>query len=82
MIDWSKPDGQNIIAHNYAFDGECLRALGINIPDSWNCSANLVGYFGSPRGLQGVALKRPGRREGVRMALNQAGPLPVISSYT
>jgi hypothetical protein len=39
---------KTIIAHNYAFDGEYLRALGINIPDSWTCSANLVAYFSSP----------------------------------
>ena len=37
-------------------NGECLRALGINILDSWNFSANLLGYFRSPRGLQGAAL--------------------------
>ena len=62
MNNWSKPDGQNIIAHNYAFGGECLRALGINITDSWNCSANLVAYFCSPRGLQGAALKLLGKK--------------------
>ena len=62
MNDGSKPDGQNIIAHNYAFDGECLRALGINFPDSWKCSANLVAYFGSPRGLQGAAVNCWARR--------------------
>jgi hypothetical protein len=62
MNNWSKPDGQNIIVHNYAFDGECLRALGINILDSWNFSANLLGYFRSPRGLQGAALELLGKK--------------------
>ena len=45
----------------YAFDGECLRALGINISDSWYCSANLVAYLSSPRSLQGASLKLLGK---------------------
>ena len=49
--------GQNIIAPNYAFDSECLRAIGINFADSWNHSAN----FANPRGLQGGALKLLGK---------------------
>ena len=52
-----KPNGQNIIAPNYALDGKCLRALRINFADSWNHSAN----FGNPRGLQGGALKLLGK---------------------
>jgi hypothetical protein len=43
-------------------NGECLRALGINILDSWNFSANLLGYFRSPRGLQGAALELLGEK--------------------
>ena len=52
---------KTLIVHNYAFDGECLRAL-INILDSWNFSANLLGYFRSPRGLQGAALELLGKK--------------------
>jgi hypothetical protein len=77
----------NIIAHNYAFGGECLRALGINIPDSWNCFANLVAYFCSPRGLQGTPLKLLGNkiskeiRDRASPRRSAAGRRPVPSRF-
>lgn len=55
-FDWSMLAGQNVVAHNFAFDGEVvaeLRRRGLTIPEfQGNCTADLAAFLQSPRSLQ------------------------------
>jgi hypothetical protein len=56
-FDWSRFKTSRVIAHNYAFDGALFQARGFPTPKTFNCTANLAGYLGSPHALAKAAHK-------------------------
>jgi DNA polymerase I-like protein with 3'-5' exonuclease and polymerase domains len=56
-FNWDLLKSARVIAHNYGFDGAIFEAWNLARPETFNCTANLSGYFGSPHALDLAAKK-------------------------
>lgn len=68
-FDWSKLNGQSLLAHNARFDETVFlrcQELGIIpkdcVPKAWYCTADLAVYLSAPRNLVGAASTLLGRK--------------------
>lgn len=53
--DLENPEVQKF-AHNATFERVCLSAMGLNVGNSWICTAVLAGYNGLPMALKDVSM--------------------------